>query len=293
MKSASVLQWVTTRGNPGRSPTRLMPAGRSVGNPACVWGDPGCGARGNKEIGRKLSPEILIVVDSRINPKLRRRGKADTLDFVEGSNPRWLAAVRRGYHRGLRTRHVSTGRIWELGRSNTFLKRSRSMGAGLEMFQARQRGSRLPLSRAKEERLRGTGRRSGESPRDGVLEVLAERSTDGRASGRIPGRSGRRGSETQATRCREGEVGHSSGGRKQGRDLSPTTLSLELRRIVAWPAFVVGHRVAMLCASVGSSLWLPRNRMSELFTYGSVGGVGGNPGPYPDAAAERHRTPQS
>jgi hypothetical protein len=29
-----------------------------------------------------------------------------------------------------------------------------------------------------------------------------------------------------------------------------------------------------------------RNRMSELFTYGSVGGAGGNPGPYP-APAER------
>jgi len=29
-------------------------------------------------------------------------------------------------------------------------------------------------------------------------------------------------------------------------------------------------------------LRLPRNRMSELFTYGSVGGVGGNPGPYPE-----------
>jgi len=26
----------------------------------------------------------------------------------------------------------------------------------------------------------------------------------------------------------------------------------------------------------------PRNRMSELFTYGSVVGVGGNPDPYPE-----------
>ena len=208
MKLANVLQWVTDRGNSGGSPTRPKPAGRSVGNPACVWGNPGCEARGNKETGRTLSPEMLIVVDSRITPKLRQRGKADALDFVEGSNPRTLAAVQRGYHRGLRTRHVSTGRTWELGRSSTFLERSRPMGAGLEMFQARQRGSRLPLSRAKEERLRGTGRRSGESPRDGVLEVVAERSSDGQP-GRIPGRFGR-GSESQATRCREGEAGHSA-----------------------------------------------------------------------------------
>ena len=210
MKSANVLQWVTTRDSPGRSPTRLKPAGRSVGNPACVWGNPGCEARGNKEAGRTLSPEMLIVVDSRITSTPWRRAKADAFDSAEGSNPRSLAAVQRGYHRGLRTRHVSTGRTWELGRSSTFLERSRSMGAGLEMFQARQCGNRLPLSRAKEERLRGTGRRSCESPRDGVLEVVAERSTEGRQPGSMPGRSGRRGSETQATRCREGEVGHSA-----------------------------------------------------------------------------------
>ena len=140
MKSANVFQWVTTRDSPGRSPTRLKPAGRSVGNPACAWGNSRCEARGNKEIGRTLSPEILIVVDFRITSMRQQRGKADALDFAEGSNPRSPAAVQRGYHRGLRTRHVSTGRTWELGRSNTFLERSRSMGAGLEMSLARQCG---------------------------------------------------------------------------------------------------------------------------------------------------------
>ena len=29
------------------------------------------------------------------------------------------------------------------------------------------------------------------------------------------------------------------------------------------------------------------NRMSELFTYGSVGGAGGNPGPYPAEDTEK------
>jgi hypothetical protein len=33
--------------------------------------------------------------------------------------------------------------------------------------------------------------------------------------------------------------------------------------------------------------WALTNRMSELFTYGSVGGAGSNPGPYP--AANRRR----
>jgi hypothetical protein len=37
-------------------------------------------------------------------------------------------------------------------------------------------------------------------------------------------------------------------------------------------------RVAKLCAGVVPKPWLPRNRMSELFTYGSVGVVGYNLG---------------
>ena len=140
MKLVNVLQWVTDRDSSGGSLTRPMPAGRSVGNPACAWGNPGCEARGNEEAGRTLSPEICIVVDTRITPTLRRRGKADALHAAEGSNPRSLAAVQRGYHRGLRTRHVSTGRTWELGRSNTLLKEAGRKGAGLEMSQARQCG---------------------------------------------------------------------------------------------------------------------------------------------------------
>jgi hypothetical protein len=227
-----------------------------------------------------LSPEICIVVDTRITPTLRHRGKADALHSAEGSNPRSLAAVQRGYHRGLRTRHASTGRTWELGRSNTLLNESRSKGN--RVINVPGLAERNPLAPAKSEEKGGREVPEGEairrSPRDGLLEVLAERSTEGRTTGRKPGRSGRRGSETHATRCREGEAGHSSGGRKQGRDLSPITLSLGFRRIVAWPAFVAGCRVAMLCASGGSSPWLPRNRMSELFTYGSVGGVGYNLG---------------
>ncbi len=35
------------------------------------------------------------------------------------------------------------------------------------------------------------------------------------------------------------------------------------------------------CKVVGPPGPLLTNRMSELLTYGSVGGVGGNPGPYP------------
>ena len=43
------------------------------------------------------------------------------------------------------------------------------------------------------------------------------------------------------------------------------------------------------CKVVGPQGPTLTNRMSELLTYGSVGGVGGNPGPYPalDAAMTR------
>ena len=44
------------------------------------------------------------------------------------------------------------------------------------------------------------------------------------------------------------------------------------------PMFDAECRVAKLCARVVLKPWLPRNRMSESFTYGSVGGVGYNPG---------------
>ena len=125
MKLVNVSQRVPS---PRGSPARLKPAGRSVVNPACVWGNPGCGTRGIKDAGRVSSPEIYLVVVSRIIMTPRRRGKADTLHLVEGSSLRQPAAVLRGHHRGLRPGHASTGETWELGRSNSLLETSRFKG---------------------------------------------------------------------------------------------------------------------------------------------------------------------
>jgi hypothetical protein len=160
-----------------------------------------------------LSPEMYLFVVSRITKTPRRRGKADTLHLVEGNNPRQPAAVLRGYHRGLRAGHASTGETWELGRSNTLLKRSRSKGNRVRNV---SRLGRVEAIRPCRERRKGmaeryrTARLTNRSPRDGVSEVLVDHSTDGRNRGRNPNRSGRRGSETQATRCREGEAGHNA-----------------------------------------------------------------------------------
>jgi hypothetical protein len=264
-----------------------MPAGRSVGNPARVWSNSGCGARGNEETGRTLSPEICIVVDSRITPSLRQWGKADALQCAEGSSPYLPAAVRWGHHRGLRTRHASTGRTWELGRSNTLLHEVGRKGAGLEMSQARQHGkSSCPCrERRKSECEVPEGEATNRSPRDGMLEVLTEHSTDGRSTGRTP--AVREDGEVRHKRPVVGKVksDSASGGWKHARDLSSQSMSTESHQTVCsgrpecrpekcsrgWVP------VALAKALVGRRFPL-RNRMSELFTYGSVGGVGYNLG---------------
>ena len=117
-----------------------------------------------------------------------------------------------------------------------------------------------------------------------MLEVLVDHSTEGRNRGESPLRSGRRGSETQATRCREGET-------RSSIWWEETCERLELTKHVNGnPPDCVPARLEDVLE--GSSRWAPvtsgevlartwfllRNRMSELFTYGSVGGAGHNPG---------------
>src|SRR5207249_5827163 len=82
---------------------------------------------------------------------------------------------------------------------------------------------------------------------------------------------------------------------KAGGTLSPQTVSTKLawiatkskRKACEW----MGSNSHAPCGLVNCKVVGPpgpslTNRMSELLTYGSVGGVGGNPGPYPalDAA---------
>ena len=53
---------------------------------------------------------------------------------------------------------------------------------------------------------------------------------------------------------------------------------MEIRQIMAQSTYDADCRVVKLCARVAQRPWLLRNRMSESFTYGSVGGVGYNRG---------------
>ena len=73
--------------------------------------------------------------------------------------------------------------------------------------------------------------------------------------------------------------------------MSPEPVSTKLARIaeesrrkeyaLGWAATVMSPCGVVNCKAFGPQGPLLTNRMSELLTYGSVGGVGGNPGPYP------------
>jgi len=118
-----------------------------------------------------------------------------------------------------------------------------------------------------------------------MLEVLTERSTDGRSTGR--NLAVREGGEVRHKRPAVGKVKSdpATDGMKHARDLSSQSMSTEGRQTV-WTARPSGRpgRCSRCWVPVASAealvrTWfLPRNRMSELFTYGSVGGVGYSPG---------------
>ena len=72
--------------------------------------------------------------------------------------------------------------------------------------------------------------------------------------------------------------------------MSPLTVSTKLARIaqesgrkvaLGWAATVMSPCGVVNCKVLGPRGPLLTNRMTELVTYGSVGGVGRKPGPYP------------
>jgi hypothetical protein len=83
--------------------------------------------------------------------------------------------------------------------------------------------------------------------------------------------------------------------RKGRRDIEPANClnetGIECDKVQAqelrmdWAATVMSPCGVINCKVPGPSGPLLTNRMREFFTYGSVGGVGGNPGSYPAANA--------
>ena len=85
--------------------------------------------------------------------------------------------------------------------------------------------------------------------------------------------------------------GMASAPRKGRRDFEPANClnetGVDCTKVQArgfalgWAATVMSPCGVVNCKVLGPRGPLLTNRMSELLTYGSVGGVGGNPGPYP------------
>jgi hypothetical protein len=85
--------------------------------------------------------------------------------------------------------------------------------------------------------------------------------------------------------------GMTSAPRKGRRDFEPANClnetGVDCTRVQAqgfahgWAATVMSPCGVVNCKVLGSRGPLLTNRMTKLVTYGSVGGVGGNPGPYP------------
>jgi len=291
VKLINVSQWMTDRGHSGGSSTRPKPAGGSVANPACVWGNPGCGARGMR--GGRLSIEPRNLYD---------RGPQDKPDAsAEGES-------RRGAERGRQQSPAASGGAAGIppGSENTACFYRGDLGTREIQHlpqTSRSKGSRVisvpgpatrrPPAPAGSEERGGREVPKGEvtsrSPRDGMLEVLTEHSTDGRSAGRTL--AVREGGEVRHKRPAVGKVKSdpATGGVKHARDLSSQSMSTQGHQTV-WTARPSGRPgrcsrcwVPVASAEALARTWfLPRNRMSELFTYGSVGRAPGNRCLYPD-----------
>jgi hypothetical protein len=208
-----------------------------------------------------------------------------------------------GHHRSLRAGHVFTGEIRELGRASRLLgSKSRSKGDRHQQHP----GVRWPTQPADEPTparagrdtktsasTQGTGREPKANRLGRAKAVVATHNTAGQgaamARARRRGEPRPKGPTITPLEAREGNAGAwrlCQG--KAGGTLSPLPVLTKL----AWIAQKSGRKRLCLDGQQQSCrLWsakpqvlgpkgsLLTNRMSESFTYGSVGGVGRKPGP--------------
>src|SRR6266542_64123 len=198
-------------------------------------------------------------------------------------SPKWKAAVSGARGQVPETPPGSASRACdervarELGRAGCLLARKpETRSAGEKRPGA---GRRLPSPRSEPSETGHTkpGGVSKVSPRevtngalrDGLPAVLAEHSTE---SLRQLSRLGRWGTEAQGTHCREGEAGQNRSWREQWarhRAHYPCTApSAESAGLLTFCASAFSHAGAL-------STGVLRNRMRELRTSGSVGGLAG------------------
>jgi hypothetical protein len=232
-----------------------------------------------------------------INPGNRIESRRDPVSGRQQSCSR--PGERRGHHRGLRAGHAFRGVVRELGRASRLLgshrrntgdRRQQHPGVCRWMRTVNEPTSaRAGRNTKPSASTQGTGREPKANRPGRTKAVVATRSTAGpgtaRRLDRKRGELRPKGPTIQAARQREGEAGHDLWAReRQARLRAHQPVSTKL----AWIA-VEGSNVSCAWAGnrPGSLAARPvlTNRMREYFTYGSVGGAGGNPGPYPAAPA--------
>jgi len=249
-----------------------------------------------------LNSENCIVVDKRISPGNRTQSRRYPVTARQQSCPR--QGERAGHHRGLRAGHVDKWVIRELGRASRLLGNNRrSKGDRRNQhpgvwWPTRPAGEPTPAFTGRNTKrsasTQGTGREPKADRPGRTKAVVATHSTAGQweTADRTRGEPRPKGPTITLAGAREGNAGHDvSAKERQEGTLSPQTVLTKLARIAqepgrrglrfGWAATVMTPCGVVNCKVLGPRGPLLTNRMSELFTYGSVGGVGSNPGSYP------------
>ena len=222
------------------------------------------------------------------------RAESRLVQRWEGSSPDRAKASGLGHHRDLRSGHVLEGVIRELGRTSRLLgSKGRSTGDRRKQHPGVYCSMRTPdepnparagRNTKHSASTQGTGRepKANQPGRTKVVVTTLSAAGTG-AARRLDQRRGEprpKGPTIQAVRRREGEAGHDLWAREGQSRLRARYL--DQRNSLGLPRGQ--QRVMRLGWRRPGSLasWrVLTNRMSELFTYGSVGGAGGNPGFYP------------
>jgi hypothetical protein len=158
-------------------------ASRTVVNPA---GKPGNGSPkpgGARVQAAELSPEMSIVVDTRITTDRKGSSQSRRRQWSGRQQSAARKGEHRGLHRGRRTGHALTGETWELGRARCLLVTDAGR-AGVRADQEPWRGQPATGCQRTARRDTNGGSRQGigkratsEATRDGQRAVVAEHNT--------------------------------------------------------------------------------------------------------------------